>query len=69
MISMFITAQGRIIMGYIIGIVVALLLGIWLIMSAFHALLTVLGWLLVAGAVVSLVMYFLRQRGGHTTAV
>lgn len=56
-------------MGYIVGIVVALLLGIWLIMSAFHVLLSILGWLLVIGAVVSLIMYLMRQRGGRTTAI
>lgn len=56
-------------MSYLIGTVVGLIVGVWLIVSAFHILLTVLGWVLVVGAVASLVMYFMRGRRGHNSTV
>lgn len=54
-------------MGYLIGIVVGLIVGVWLIVSAFHILLTILGWVLVVASVASLVMYLMRHRGGNRT--
>ena len=56
-------------MAYIIGIAVGLIAGVWLIVSAFHIALTVLGWVLVVASVAALVMYLLRQRKGHHGSV
>jgi uncharacterized membrane protein HdeD (DUF308 family) len=55
-------------MGYIIGAVVGLIVGVWLIVSAFHIALTIIGWLIVVAAAASLIMYFMRGRSGRSPA-
>lgn len=57
-------------MAYIIGSIVALMVGVWLIVSAFHLALTILGWVLVVAGAAALVKYLMGHRGGshHGTA-
>ena len=52
-------------MAYIIGTIVGLIVGAWLIVSAFHIAWTVIGWVLVVASIATLVMYFMRQRKEH----
>lgn len=52
-------------MSYLIGSVVGLLLGVWLIVSAFHIMLTIVGWVLVVASAVALVKYLTDRRKGH----
>jgi multisubunit Na+/H+ antiporter MnhC subunit len=54
--------------GYVIGSVLLLLVGIWLILSAIHIVLSIIGWVLILGAAVALikVLFSGRNRGGST---
>lgn len=56
-------------MSYLIGSVVGLLLGVWLIVSAFHIMLTIIGWVLVVAAAVALVKYLTDHRKGHHSSL
>lgn len=56
-------------MAYLIGSVVGLLLGVWLIVSAFHIALTVIGWVLVVVGAVALVKYLMDHRKGHNRSL
>lgn len=41
--------------GYVIGSVLLLLVGIWLILSAIHIVLSIIGWILIIGAAVAVI--------------
>jgi uncharacterized membrane protein YccF (DUF307 family) len=54
--------------GYILGTVLLLLVGIWLILSAIHIVLSIIGWILIIGAAVALIkiLFSNKTRGGRT---
>ena len=54
-------------LGYVIGSILLLLVGIWLIVSAIHIVLSIIGWILIIGAAVALIKVLTsKNRGGRT---
>lgn len=54
-------------LGYIVGMILLLLVGIWLALSAIHILLTVLGWIFIIGAAVVLIKVLMGRSRGRST--
>ena len=54
--------------GYIVGAILVLLVGIWLSLAVVHIALHVLGWILIIAAAVALIKVLTsKPRGGRTT--
>jgi multisubunit Na+/H+ antiporter MnhC subunit len=56
-------------LGYVIGSILLLLVGIWLIVSAIHIVLSIIGWILIIGAAVALIKVLMSKSRGGRTAV
>ena len=56
-------------LGYVIGSILILLVGIWLILSAIHIVLSIIGWVLVLGAAIALFKVLTSKGRGSNTVV
>lgn len=56
-------------LGYVVGSILLLLVGIWLIVSAIHIVLSIIGWVLIIGAAVALIKVLMSKNRGSRTAL
>lgn len=56
-------------LGYVVGSILLLLVGIWLILSAIHIVLSIIGWILIIGAAVALIKVLTSKNRGSNTVV